>query len=118
MPANALTRGAAERLSAAVLQRAARGGALHTWLLNQKPATVEGHDAGTGVAANQTYHRGKWSAASAPAQATESKDEGRQPKQARPVPAAGRGLPEAGGPAGKEPTRFGDWEVKGRSFDF
>jgi hypothetical protein len=25
---------------------------------------------------------------------------------------------EAGGPAGPEPTRFGDWERKGRCIDF
>ncbi|MFB9969667.1 DUF1674 domain-containing protein [Pseudoroseomonas cervicalis] len=26
--------------------------------------------------------------------------------------------PEIGGPAGPEPTRFGDWERKGRVSDF
>jgi hypothetical protein len=26
--------------------------------------------------------------------------------------------PEIGGPAGPEPTRYGDWEVKGRCSDF
>ena len=26
--------------------------------------------------------------------------------------------PEVGGPAGPEPTRFGDWEQKGRCTDF
>ena len=26
--------------------------------------------------------------------------------------------PEIGGPAGPEPTRFGDWEQKGRCTDF
>ncbi len=26
--------------------------------------------------------------------------------------------PETGGPAGPEPTRYGDWEVKGRCSDF
>ena len=26
--------------------------------------------------------------------------------------------PETGGPAGPEPTRFGDWEQKGRCTDF
>ena len=25
---------------------------------------------------------------------------------------------EIGGPAGPEPTRFGDWELKGRAVDF
>ncbi|MEO8314893.1 MAG: succinate dehydrogenase assembly factor 4 [Pseudomonadota bacterium] len=27
-------------------------------------------------------------------------------------------LPELGGPAGPEPTRFGDWERRGRCIDF
>lgn len=26
--------------------------------------------------------------------------------------------PEIGGPKGPEPTRYGDWERKGRCFDF
>lgn len=26
--------------------------------------------------------------------------------------------PEHGGPKGKEPTRYGDWESKGRCWDF
>jgi hypothetical protein len=26
--------------------------------------------------------------------------------------------PEIGGPGGPEPTRYGDWEVKGRCIDF
>lgn len=35
-------------------------------------------------------------------------------KAAKPVSAA----PEQGGPAGPEPTRYGDWERKGRAIDF
>jgi hypothetical protein len=31
-------------------------------------------------------------------------------------PAAG--VPELGGPTGPEPTRYGDWEKKGRCIDF
>ncbi|MDE0392791.1 MAG: DUF1674 domain-containing protein [Rhodospirillales bacterium] len=27
-------------------------------------------------------------------------------------------VPEIGGPAGPEPTRYGDWERKGRAIDF
>ncbi len=27
-------------------------------------------------------------------------------------------VPETGGPAGPEPTRYGDWEVGGRCSDF
>ncbi len=27
-------------------------------------------------------------------------------------------VPETGGPAGPEPTRYGDWEIKGRCVDF
>jgi hypothetical protein len=26
--------------------------------------------------------------------------------------------PEVGGPAGPEPTRYGDWELRGRCIDF
>ncbi|MBO1075645.1 succinate dehydrogenase assembly factor 4 [Roseomonas marmotae] len=36
------------------------------------------------------------------------------PKPAKPAPMP----PEIGGPAGPEPTRFGDWERKGRVSDF
>jgi hypothetical protein len=32
--------------------------------------------------------------------------------------AAGAAPPEKGGPAGPEPTRYGDWERKGRAVDF
>jgi hypothetical protein len=28
------------------------------------------------------------------------------------------GAKEVGGPAGPEPTRYGDWEIKGRCIDF
>jgi hypothetical protein len=36
-----------------------------------------------------------------------------------PAPAAKAPPPkEVGGPKGKEPTRYGDWEVKGRCVDF
>ncbi|MFI4889941.1 MAG: DUF1674 domain-containing protein [Steroidobacterales bacterium] len=37
----------------------------------------------------------------------------KQPDPAMPV--AGR---ELGGPAGPEPTRYGDWELRGRCIDF
>ena len=41
-----------------------------------------------------------------------------QPRQAS-SRRAGPGLPrEIGGPRGPEPTRYGDWEVKGRCSDF
>jgi len=33
-------------------------------------------------------------------------------------PAAGEAASEVGGPKGPEPTRFGDWERKGRCSDF
>ena len=29
-----------------------------------------------------------------------------------------KGIKEIGGPKGPEPTRYGDWEVKGRVSDF
>jgi hypothetical protein len=34
------------------------------------------------------------------------------------APAAPAALIELGGPAGPEPTRYGDWEKKGRCIDF
>jgi hypothetical protein len=37
-------------------------------------------------------------------------------RASQPAPAAGP--VEIGGPAGPEPTRYGDWEVKGRASDF
>lgn len=38
------------------------------------------------------------------------------PATAAPVPTAP--VPETGGPKGPEPTRYGDWERKGRCSDF
>lgn len=32
--------------------------------------------------------------------------------------AAAQTAPEKGGPSGPEPTRYGDWERKGRAVDF
>lgn len=32
--------------------------------------------------------------------------------------AAAQAAPENGGPSGLEPTRYGDWERKGRAVDF
>ena len=41
------------------------------------------------------------------------------PKPAAPPPKPAPATPkEIGGPAGPEPTRYGDWEVKGRCSDF
>lgn len=34
------------------------------------------------------------------------------------APAEHKPSPEIGGPAGPEPTRYGDWERKGRCIDF
>jgi len=34
------------------------------------------------------------------------------------APAVTEAVPEIGGPKGPEPTRFGDWERKGRCSDF
>ncbi len=39
-------------------------------------------------------------------------------KPARPVAVAGGKIREIGGPAGPEPTRYGDWERNGRCADF
>jgi hypothetical protein len=35
-----------------------------------------------------------------------------------PVPEEGMATTESGGPKGKEPTRYGDWENKGIAWDF
>ena len=35
-----------------------------------------------------------------------------------PVPEAAKEAVESGGPKGKEPTRYGDWENKGICWDF
>jgi len=43
------------------------------------------------------------------------------PPVPEPDPIDGRGRevePESGGPKGKEPTRYGDWENKGICWDF
>jgi hypothetical protein len=40
------------------------------------------------------------------------------PAQANPEPAATPRPKEIGGPAGPEPTRYGDWERNGRVSDF
>ena len=39
------------------------------------------------------------------------------PEQKAPA-AAKKKTPETGGPAGPEPTRYGDWEIGGRGTDF
>jgi Protein of unknown function (DUF1674) len=41
-----------------------------------------------------------------------------RPPPANPVPAPLEKVSEAGGPKGLEPTRYGDWEKKGRCSDF
>ena len=40
------------------------------------------------------------------------------PDLTRPAPPKPPSAKEIGGPAGPEPTRFGDWEQKGRCTDF
>ncbi len=35
-----------------------------------------------------------------------------------PIPDTRHPLPETGGPKGPEPTRYGDWEIKGKCVDF
>jgi hypothetical protein len=43
-----------------------------------------------------------------------------QPCDDRPAPPAVPPIPvpEVGGPKGPEPTRYGDWELRGRCIDF
>lgn len=40
------------------------------------------------------------------------------PRQEERAPSAADQAEEVGGPAGPEPTRYGDWERKGRCIDF
>jgi hypothetical protein len=40
------------------------------------------------------------------------------PAAVEPRPSDDRAVSEIGGPSGPEPTRFGDWEKKGRCIDF
>lgn len=47
----------------------------------------------------------------------ETKTEAKPQPADTPAPAAGKPV-EIGGPKGPEPTRFGDWEQKGRCTDF
>lgn len=47
---------------------------------------------------------------------TEKPDPAPEPEAPKPAPVP---MPkEIGGPAGPEPTRYGDWEQKGRCTDF
>lgn len=41
-----------------------------------------------------------------------------QPPAPKPAPAPPATAKEIGGPKGPEPTRYGDWEQKGRCTDF
>ena len=41
-----------------------------------------------------------------------------KPQEAGPQESGGRMPPEVGGREGPEPTRFGDWELRGRCIDF
>jgi hypothetical protein len=54
----------------------------------------------------------------AAAPGAEAKPQEAQPQEAGPQAAGGRMPPEVGGRAGPEPTRFGDWELRGRCIDF
>lgn len=40
------------------------------------------------------------------------------PKPDTGKPGTDKPVPEIGGPAGPDPTRYGDWESKGRCIDF
>lgn len=46
--------------------------------------------------------------------APEKEEHHRETEEATPI----KDVKEIGGPSGKEPTRFGDWEKNGRCFDF
>jgi hypothetical protein len=51
-----------------------------------------------------------------PPRHADASDPGPQPTQKPPAPPEANA--ERGGPSGPEPTRFGDWERKGRCIDF
>ena len=53
-----------------------------------------------------------------PSKAKESADGGEKDRAGGPRKAAKRKPKEIGGPKGPEPTRYGDWERKGRCVDF
>lgn len=40
------------------------------------------------------------------------------PVASSPIPDPRPPIPEQGGPKGPEPTRYGDWEIKGKCVDF
>jgi hypothetical protein len=46
------------------------------------------------------------------------KPPGHWTKDPSPPPGPGREEAESGGPKGREPTRYGDWESKGIAVDF
>jgi hypothetical protein len=48
-------------------------------------------------------------------EAQKNSEQSREPAPSAPPPARPK---ETGGPKGLEPTRYGDWEVKGRCIDF
>jgi hypothetical protein len=55
----------------------------------------------------------------APPASPDPTDSTARPADPAPAAAAPKPMPtEIGGPAGPEPTRFGDWERKGRVSDF
>ncbi len=45
-------------------------------------------------------------------------DPAKTPPAPKPAPAKPPAVKEVGGPEGPEPTRYGDWERKGRVSDF
>jgi hypothetical protein len=49
---------------------------------------------------------------------SEDQDKPKPPPAPPPAPAAPPAAKEVGGPKGPEPTRYGDWEQKGRCTDF
>jgi hypothetical protein len=41
-----------------------------------------------------------------------------EPRSETPEPVAAMSMPERGGRDGPDPTRYGDWELRGRCIDF
>jgi hypothetical protein len=52
------------------------------------------------------------------AAATSARPEAAAEKNVAALAKKSKSVPEIGGPSGPEPTRYGDWERKGRCIDF
>jgi hypothetical protein len=65
---------------------------------------------------SESRQSGQGGAVGAGAREVRPRHENNPPQQQ--APSAAEAAEEIGGPAGPEPTRYGDWERKGRCIDF